>query len=76
MKIVGASLGVEAGATFTKAVMIAVANQIIIRLSASTAVKVVPFLGGFVGGSANYAFIKLIGASVKAIDMQRFSISG
>ncbi|NER27943.1 MAG: hypothetical protein F6J89_09975 [Symploca sp. SIO1C4] len=69
MKIVGVSLGVEAGATLTKAVMISIANKILIRLSASTAGKAVPFLGAFVGGSVNYGFIRAMGAAVKKIDM-------
>ncbi|NET07983.1 MAG: hypothetical protein F6K16_25410 [Symploca sp. SIO2B6] len=59
----------EAGATLTKAVMISIANKILIRLSASTAGKAVPFLGAFVGGSVNYGFIRAMGAAVKKIDM-------
>ncbi len=69
MKIVGVSLGVEAGATLTKSVMISIANKILIRLSASSAGKAVPFLGAFIGGSVNYGFVKAIGIAVKKIDM-------
>ncbi|MEH1807044.1 hypothetical protein [Nostoc sp.] len=73
MKIVGVSLGVEIGATLTKSIMLSIANKIIIRLSATTAGKAVPFLGAFIGGSVNYGFIRGIGAAVKRIDMSSIS---
>ncbi|MDZ8183425.1 MAG: hypothetical protein RMX96_00990 [Nostoc sp. ChiSLP02] len=69
MKIVGVSLGVEIGASLTKSVMIAIANKILVRLSASSAGKAVPFLGAVIGGSVNYGFIRAIGSAVKRIDM-------
>ena len=69
MKIVGVSLGVEMGATLTKAVMVRIAVAILVRLSGSTALKLVPLVGAVIGGSANYGFIKFIGVAVKKIDM-------
>lgn len=69
MAIVGISLGVEVGATLTKAVMLSIANKILIRLSTTTAGKAVPFVGAFIGGSVNYGFIRAIGVAVKKIDM-------
>jgi hypothetical protein len=71
MKIVGLSLGVEVGATLTKAVMLAIARQIIVRMSASTAGKAVPFLGAFIGAGVNYWFVKGIGASVMQLNLSR-----
>jgi hypothetical protein len=73
MKIVGVSIGVEVGATLTKAVMLSIANKILVRLSAATAGKAIPFLGAAVGGSVNYGFIKVIGKAVKAIDMTTYT---
>jgi len=73
MKVVGVSIGVEVGATLTKAVMISIANKIIARLSVSLAGKAVPFLGAIVGGSVNYGFIKFIGKAVKQIDMNAYT---
>lgn len=74
MAIIGVSLGVEMGATVTKAVMLNIANKILARLSVSAAGKAVPFLGAAVSGSVNYGFIKFIGASVKKIDMSSFTL--
>jgi len=73
MKIVGLSVGVEMGATVGKSVMIAIARQIIVRMTASSAGKAIPFFGAFIGGSVNYGFIKLIGAAVKQLNMDSYS---
>ena len=73
IKIVGVSIGVEVGATLTKSVMISIANKILVRLSAATAGKAVPFLGAAIGGSVNYGFVKAIGAAVKRIDMNAYT---
>ncbi len=69
MTIVGLSVGVEVGATIGKSVMIAIARQILVRMTASTAGKAIPFFGAVIGGSVNYGFIKLIGTSVKQLNM-------
>lgn len=69
LKIVGMSLGVEVGATITKAAMLAIARQILIRLTASTAGKAIPILGALIGGSVNYGFITAIGHSLKSLDI-------
>lgn len=73
MGIVGVSLGVEMGATVTKAVMLNIANKIIARLSVSTVGKFVPFIGAAVVGSVNYGFIKFVGMAVKKIDMSTYT---
>jgi hypothetical protein len=69
IKIVGISLGVEAGATVTQAILINIAGKILARLSASTAGKAIPLVGGLIVGSVNYGFIHFIGKSVQEIDM-------
>ena len=74
MTIVGVSLGVEVGVSITKSVMISIASKILIRLSASTAGKAIPFLGAAIGGSVNYGFIKAIGVAVKKVDMSNIAL--
>ena len=73
MKIVGVSLGVEVGASLSKAVMIRIAIAILARLSGSTALRLLPLVGAVIGGTANYGFIKFIGVAVKKIDMSNFT---
>ena len=70
MKIVGMSVGVEVGAVFTQAVLVTIAGQILTRMTASTAAKAIPLLGGAIGAGVNYGFIKAIGASLKKIDLK------
>ena len=74
MKVVGISLGVEAGATVGKSVLIAIANKILVRLSATTAWKAVPFFGAVIGGGTNYAFIRFIGTAMKGINMDEINL--
>lgn len=69
ISIVGQSVGAKVGAFITKAFLIAIANKILIRMSASIAGKAVPFLGAAIGSYVNYQYIKGIGESVKRIDM-------
>jgi len=69
MKIVGVSLGVEAGATLTKAILLSIARKILAR---STAGKLMPLVGAPIGAFVNYQFIQFIGKAVKQIDMSSF----
>jgi hypothetical protein len=69
MKIVGMSVGVEVGAVATRAVLVTIAGQLLTRMTASTAAKAIPLLGGVIGAVVNYGFIKAIGASMKKIDL-------
>lgn len=73
MKIVGVSVGVEVGASMTKAVLINIANKILLRLSASATGKAVPVLGALICGGVNYGFIKFIGVAVKKIDIEKIA---
>jgi hypothetical protein len=71
MSIVAVSIGVEAGVMITKSVLTRVAERLLLRMSAETAARVVPFLGAAIGGATNYLFIKGIGASVKRAILAR-----
>ncbi|MEG4499615.1 hypothetical protein QUB05_02785 [Microcoleus sp. F10-C6] len=69
IKIIGAAIGVEVGNILTRAILLAIAKSILVRMSASLAGKSVPFLGAAIGGLANYQYISGMGESVKRIDM-------
>jgi hypothetical protein len=71
MSIVAVSIGVEAGVMITKSVLTRVGERLLLRMSAETAARVVPFLGAAIGGATNYLFIKGIGASVKRAILAR-----
>ena len=73
MEIVGASLKVGVGTALEKAFKVAVARQILIRLSSSTAMRAIPFVGAAIVGSVNYGYIKGIGDSVKCLDMSAYT---
>ncbi|MBN8823182.1 MULTISPECIES: hypothetical protein [unclassified Spirosoma] len=69
MKIVGMSIGVEVGATVTKAVLVAIANSLLTRMAAKTALRAIPILGAAVGATTNYLFILGIGKSLKGLNL-------
>lgn len=69
IKIIGAAIGVEVGTILTRVILLAIAKNILVRMSASVAGKSVPFLGAAIGGFANYQYIRDMGESVKRIDM-------
>lgn len=69
MKIVALSLGVEVGIGVTSAVLVNVAGQILARLGASSIGAFIPVFGAVVGGGANYAFIRSVGATLKKLEM-------
>lgn len=71
MSIVAVSIGVEAGVMITKSALTRIAERLLLRMSSETAARVVPFLGAAIGGTANYLFIKGIGASVKKAILPR-----
>ncbi|MCC8408645.1 EcsC family protein [Mucilaginibacter sp. UR6-1] len=65
MKIVAASLKVEASIALTKNVLEAVAEKLMLKLGARAAQRLVPVVGAVIGGTANYLFIKRMAESVK-----------
>ena len=73
MKIVGVSVGVEAGAGGMKLFSLKIAEQIIKRLSGATAAKLIPILGGLIGAGVGFGFIKLIGNSLVALEKHIFN---
>jgi EcsC protein family len=67
MGVVALSLGVEAGASITKAALARVAEKLLIRLGEKAAARMIPIAGAVVGGLTNYVFIKGIGKTVKRL---------
>ena len=67
MSIVAVSLGVEAGAVMTRAVLTRIAEKLLIRMGAKAAGRMIPFAGAVIGGLTNYLFIKGIGKTVKQL---------
>lgn len=65
MQFIATSLKVETGVTLTKAMMEGVAEKILLLFGTRTAERLVPIIGGVIGGTANYLFIKRMSASVK-----------
>lgn len=65
MRLVAASMKVEAGIAVTKTTMEAVAEKILMKLGARAAQRLVPVVGAVIGGTANYLFIKRMAVRVK-----------
>ncbi|MBL1083506.1 hypothetical protein JK359_16250 [Streptomyces actinomycinicus] len=66
MKIVGLSLGVEVGAKGLEYLVLKAAQEILKRLGAGVAGRMVPLFGAAIGAGLNYAFIRGIGATLLA----------
>lgn len=64
MKVVGVSVGVEVAATGVKFLSQKIAQEIAKRLVARGFAKVVPIIGGAVGGGVNFYFIKSTGGAL------------
>lgn len=67
IKIVAASLKVEASIALSKNVLEAVAEKLMLKLGARAAQRLIPVVGAVIGGTANYLFIKRMGESVKEL---------
>jgi hypothetical protein len=65
MALVATSLKVESGITLSKTMLESVAEKLLMLLGARTAERMVPIVGGIIGGGTNYLFIKRMAKSVK-----------
>ena len=65
ISLVAASLKVEAGVAISKTVMEGIAEKLLLMLGTRTAERMVPVVGGVIGGGTNYLFIKRMAKSVK-----------
>lgn len=69
MTFVAASVKVEAGVALTKTIMEEIAEKLLLRLGSKAAGRLIPVVGGVIGGSANYIFIKRMAETVKKMDL-------
>ncbi|MBE9585502.1 hypothetical protein IM792_13680 [Mucilaginibacter sp. JRF] len=67
IKIVAASLKVEASIALSKNVLEAVAEKLMLKIGARAAQRLVPVIGAVIGGTANYLYIKRMAESVKEL---------
>jgi hypothetical protein len=65
MLLVATSLKVDAGVAISKTMMESIAEKLLLMLGTRTAERLVPIIGGAIGGGANYLFIKRMAKSVK-----------
>ncbi len=65
IKIVAASLKVDARMSVSKTIMEEVAEKLLINIGSKTAERLVPVVGAVIGGTANYLFIKRMSATLK-----------
>jgi hypothetical protein len=74
MTMIATSLKVEAGVALTKTVMENVAEKLLLMLGTRTAERLVPIVGGVIGGATNYLFIKRVAARVKELEANQKQI--
>ena len=70
MSLVATSLRVEARVAITKTMMESIAEKMLMILGTRTAERLVPVVGGVIGGATNYIFIKRMAKSVKVMHEQ------
>lgn len=69
MVIVALSIGVEVGVVITRAVLVTIAKNLLLRMGVKSFGRLIPFVGAVVGGATNYAFIQGIGRSLKTLKL-------
>ena len=69
MSVVAVSIGLEAGFIATRSLLENIAEKLLLRLGESAVGRLVPVVGSVVGGTANYLFIRGIGASMKKLPL-------
>jgi hypothetical protein len=65
ISIMAAAMQVEAGIVITKNILERGAERMLLRLGSKTATRLIPVVGGIIGGVTNYMFIKRMADSVK-----------
>lgn len=70
LSIMAAALQVEAGIAITKTVLERSSEKMLLRLGTKTATRLIPIVGGAIGGATNYLFIKRMAKAVKRLQPQ------
>ena len=66
IKLVGASLKVDAGVAVTKNIMEEIVSKLVLTFGSKAVRRLVPVIGAVIGGTANYLFIKRIASNLQA----------
>jgi hypothetical protein len=64
MKVVGLSVGIEMGVKGLEFLTVKIAKELLKRLASRTAGRIIPIIGGVIGGGVNFIFIKSIGGTL------------
>jgi hypothetical protein len=70
LSIMAAALQVEAGIAITKNILERGSERMLLRFGTKTATRLIPIVGGAIGGASNYLFIKRMAKSVKRMQSQ------
>lgn len=70
VSIMAAAMQVEAGIVITKNILERGAERMLLRMGTKTATRLIPVIGGIIGGTANYLFIKRMAESVKRMQQR------
>ena len=70
LSIMAAALQVEAGIAITKNILERGSERMLLRMGTKTATRLIPVVGGAIGGVANYLFIKRMAKAVKRMQPQ------
>ncbi|MGZ3814451.1 MAG: hypothetical protein ACXVJP_14240 [Mucilaginibacter sp.] len=65
LSILAAALQVDAGIAITKNVLERGTERMLLRIGSKTANRLIPIVGGIIGGATNYLFIKRMAESIK-----------
>ena len=66
IKLVGASLKVDAGVAVTKNIMEEIVSKLLLAFGGKAVRRLVPVIGAVIGGTANYLFIKRVASNLQA----------
>jgi hypothetical protein len=75
ISVVAASMKIEAGVALTRSMLEAIAEKIMLKIGTKLAGRLVPVVGGVIGGTANYLFIKGMANEVKKMQPEYFPIN-
>jgi len=74
MQLVATSLKVDAGVALSKTVLESIAEKLLLLFGTRTAERLVPIVGGVIGGATNYLFIKRMAKTVKEMQFKPVTI--
>ena len=70
MSLVATSLKVEASIAITKTMMESIAEKMLMMFGTRTAERLIPIVGGAIGGTTNYLFIRRMAKMVKGMQLE------